>query len=112
MLSSYPAELGYFSDCPSALDLLDWCELSSTAHLDSMVAADSLPAARHLADLIDALFTMRDPFQSSSKTTVLDWLRDPAVGQRLEQACYHTDSPGCGPLVRAGGRGYGLLHRR
>ena len=93
LLASYPAELGYFSDCPSALDLLDWCELSLTAHLDSLVAADSLPAARHLADLIDAVFTMRDPFESASKTTVLDWLRNRAVGQRLEQACYHTDSP-------------------
>jgi hypothetical protein len=57
-----------------------------------MVAA-SLSAARHLADLIDAVFTMRDPFESSSKTRVLDWLRDPAVGQRLERACYHTASP-------------------
>ena len=51
LLASYPAELGYFSDCPSALDMLDWCGLPLTAHLGSMVAADSLSAARHLADL-------------------------------------------------------------
>ena len=25
MLTTYPLPLGYFSDCPSTLDLLDWC---------------------------------------------------------------------------------------
>jgi hypothetical protein len=49
--------------------------------------------ARHLADLIDAVFTTREPFQSASKPTVLGWLPDPAIGQRLEHACYVADSP-------------------
>ncbi len=92
LLDGYPPALGYFSDCPSALDFLDWCDLPLTAHLDSLLTADSLPAARHLADLIDAVFTTTRPFQSASKTTVLDRLRDPAVGRRLEHACYQTDS--------------------
>jgi hypothetical protein len=90
--ASYPAELGYFSDCPSALDLLDWSGLALTAHLDSMVAADSLSAARHLADLLDAVFTMRAPFETSSKTRVLAWLADPIVGERLQTAFFAADS--------------------
>jgi hypothetical protein len=71
LLASYPAKLGYFSDCPSALDMLDWCGLPLTAHLGSMVAADSLSAARHLADLVEAVLTSREPFETSSKTGVL-----------------------------------------
>jgi hypothetical protein len=93
LLVSYPPALGYFSDCPSALDFLDWCDLPLTAYLDSLVTADSLPAARHLADLIDAVFTTKRPFQSASKAMVLDRLQDSAVGRRLERACYQADSP-------------------
>jgi hypothetical protein len=92
LLADYPSALGYFSDCPSALDLLDWCGVPLTGHLDSLLSGDGVPAARHLADVIDAVFTMREPFESVSKTTVLDWLRDPAVGRRLEHACYQADS--------------------
>jgi hypothetical protein len=92
LLVGYPPALGYFSDCPSALDLLDWCDLPLTAYLDSLLSADSLPAARHLADLLDAVLTRTQPFESASKAMVLDWLRDPAVGRRLEHACYQADS--------------------
>ena len=91
--TGYPPALGYFSDCPSALDLLDWCGQPLTDFLDSLLTVDAVTAARHLADLIEAVFTMREPFESASKTTVLDWLRDPAVRQRLEHAFYAADSP-------------------
>src|SRR5262249_51552724 len=77
---------------PSALDLLDWCGLPLTAHLDSMLEAESLSAARHLADLIDAVFTTREPFETSSKTRVLAWLSDPVVGERLQTAFFAADS--------------------
>jgi hypothetical protein len=70
-LSSYPVELGYFSDCPSALDLLDWCGLPLADHLDSMVAIESLSAAGHLADLVDAVFTRRNPFETAPRAIVL-----------------------------------------
>ena len=88
----FPLALGYFSDCPSALDFLDWCALPLTAHLDSLLTVDSLPAARHLADLIDTVFTRTDPFESASKATVLHWLTDPAIGDRLQEAFFAADS--------------------
>ena len=92
LLDEYPCELGYFSDCPSALDFLDWCDLDLVAHLDSLTTAQTQAAARHLADLVDTVFTQRDPFESVSKTTVLDWLSDPGVGARLQSAFFRADS--------------------
>jgi hypothetical protein len=46
-----------------------------------------------LGNVIDAVLTTREPFESASKTTVLDWLANSAVGLRLERACYAADSP-------------------
>jgi hypothetical protein len=89
LLARYPLALGYFSDCPSALDLLDWCGLPLRCHLDSLLTDD---AARHLADLVDAVFTTREPFESASRTMVLDWLATPAVGDRLQAAFFSADS--------------------
>ncbi|MGO4441917.1 hypothetical protein AB4Z42_01030 [Mycobacterium sp. 2YAF39] len=91
-LDSYPCRLGYFSDCPSALDLLAWCDLDLAVHLDLLKTAETHSAARHLADLIDAVFTMRDPFESASNTTVRNWLRDPSIGERLQAAFFAADS--------------------
>jgi hypothetical protein len=91
-LNFYPCRLGYFSDCPSALDLLAWCDIDLVAHMDSLVTADTLSAARHLADLIDEVFTMRDPFTSDSRTTVLDWVGGQAIGERLQAAFFAADS--------------------
>lgn len=90
--TTYPLALGYFSDCPSALDLLDWCGLSLTKHLDSLLEVDTLPAARHLADLVDALFTSRDPFETASRPKVLEWIRNPAVGERLQAGFFAADT--------------------
>ena len=92
LLVGYPPALGYFSDCP-ALDLLAWCGLPLVTYLDSLRTADALPPARHLADVVDAVFTVREPFESASKTTVLDWLKEPAVGDRLQGGFFaaHSD---------------------
>ena len=90
--TTYPVALGYFSDCSSALDLLDWCGLSLTMHLDSLLEGDAVPAARHLADLVDALFTNRDPFETASRPKVLDWVRNPAVGERLQAGFFAADT--------------------
>jgi hypothetical protein len=91
-MDRYPCALGYFSDSPSAVDFLDWCGLDLTAHLDSLVTAQALSAARHLADLVDAALTMRDPFETAPKTTVLQWLKNPAVGDRLQAAFFAADA--------------------
>ncbi len=79
-------------DIPSAIDFLDWCGLDIAAHLDHLTTVERLSAARHLADLIDVVLTMRDPFESTSKTTVLDWLTNPAIGERLQAAFFAADS--------------------
>ena len=62
LLTGYPADLGYFSDCPSALDLLDWCELPLTAFLEDLLVVETVPAGRHLAYLVDAVLTTGRPF--------------------------------------------------
>ena len=64
-----------------------------TGYLDSLLSGDGVPAARHLANVIDAVFATREPFESASKTTVLDWLTNPAVGLRSERACFAANSP-------------------
>jgi len=92
MLDEYPCELGYFSGCPSALDLLTWCGLDLVAHLESLTTTEVQAAAQHLADLVDAVFTLRDPFESASKTTVLDWISGPTIGARLQSAFFSADS--------------------
>ena len=92
LMDGYPPALGYFSDCPSALDFLNWCELPLISYLDALLTSDSLPAARHLADLVDAVFTRTEPFESASKTTVLHWLTERAVGDRLQEAFFAADA--------------------
>jgi hypothetical protein len=92
LLATYPAELGYFSDCPSALELLDWCGLSLTEHLNSALAVDTVAAARHLADLVDVVFIRRGRFETLSRPTVLKWMRNPVVGERLQAAFFAADS--------------------
>ena len=90
--SSYPADLGYFSDCPSAVDFLDWCELPLKPALSELVAAGGEAAARHVADLVDAVFTRRDPFETASATAVLESVRESAVGDCLQEAFFATNS--------------------
>jgi hypothetical protein len=102
----YPARLGYFSDCPSAIDLLDWCGLALPTHLDALLNADSVAAARHLADLVDASFTTRRPFQTASSATVLGWMRTAAVGERLAAAFFAASGDAARQLSSA----YELWH--
>ena len=92
LVGCYPCELGYFSDIPSAIDLLDWCGLDLMAHLDDLTTVENVSAARHLGDLVDAVYTMRDPFESASKTTVLEWMKNPAIGDRLQAEFFSADS--------------------
>ena len=92
MLHEYPCELGYFSDCASALDFLTWCGLDPVAHLDHLINAETQASAGRLAELVDAVFTQREPFESASKTTILNWLSDPAIGAALQSAFFGADS--------------------
>lgn len=53
LIEAYPpAPLGYCSDCPSALELLDWAGLPWEPHLDELLASEREAAARHLAELV------------------------------------------------------------
>ncbi|MCV7302728.1 hypothetical protein H7J93_24185 [Mycobacterium barrassiae] len=45
LLGSYPCDLGYFSDAPSAVDFLDWCGLDLRAHLDFLTTVEMPSAA-------------------------------------------------------------------
>lgn len=92
LVVTYPTALGYFSDCPSALDLLDWCGSPLRPHLDALLSGESPSAARHLADLVEALFTQRDPFETVPTAQVLDWIKDQTVGDRLEAAFFSATS--------------------
>jgi len=92
LTNHYPCRLGYFSDCPSAIDLLDWCGLDLTAHLDHLVLAQTVSAARHVADLVYAVLTTRGPFATASKARVLAWLNNPAVGKCLQDAFFAADA--------------------
>jgi hypothetical protein len=92
VLDRYPLERGYFSDCVSAIDLLAWCGMPVAEHLDRLRAASSTAAARHIADLVDAVFTGSVQFESDSRTAVLEWVRDDATGRRLEDAYFTADS--------------------
>jgi hypothetical protein len=88
----YPLGRGYFSDCVSAIDLLDWCGMSVVEHLEGLRSATSSAAALHIADLVDAVFTHSVRFESDSRTTVLEWVSDDATGRRLEEAFFAADS--------------------
>jgi hypothetical protein len=86
LIDCHPVELGYFSDCQSAVDLLDWCGLALPERLDGLMSGPA--AARHLADLVDAVFTVAAPFETASKASVLAWVETPAVGERLQGAFF------------------------
>jgi hypothetical protein len=86
LIDRYPAQLGYFSDCPSALELLNWCELPLGPHLDVLLATEGQPAARHLADLVT------NSLETGCSATILDWTGQPAVGARLQRAFFAASS--------------------
>jgi hypothetical protein len=90
LLTTYPAKLGYFSDCGSTLDFLDWCGISPDPFLDSWQANDAPTAVRHLADLISDRFFMPD--KAERRPRLLAWLDQPAIGERLEDAFFAAES--------------------
>jgi hypothetical protein len=90
LLTTYPTKLGYFSDCGSMLDFLDWCDISLEPFLDSWQANDAPTAVRHLADLISDLFFM--PYKAARRPPLLGWLDQPAIGERLENAFFAAES--------------------
>ena len=54
--------------------------------LDHWLALDTEPAALHLADLVEYVFTIGEPAEPAVMPTVLEWLSQPAVGKRLLSA--------------------------
>lgn len=88
LLTQYPADLGYFSDCPSALDLLDWAGIAAGARLDDLLTVEGIAPAAHLADLVDAVFTLRYPFETLTRSTMLAWVERPEVGERLQEVFF------------------------
>ena len=91
-LTTYPPSLGYVSDCPSMLNFLDWCDIPLQQFLDDWQKFQALSAARHLAGLVDHVCTRAKPFDPATSATVLSWLRQPAIGERLQNAFFATDS--------------------
>lgn len=83
LLADSPADLGYFSDTPTLIDFTYWCDGALQRYLDSWLSLDTEPAALHLADLVEYIFTVGEPEEPAVKPVVLDWLRQPAVGERL-----------------------------
>jgi hypothetical protein len=91
LLGTYPPSRSYLGDCPSMLSFIDWCDIPLAPFLDEWQSTDALPAARHLADLVNYVFATRKPFESDIKATVLSWLRQPAIGERLQDAFFAAD---------------------
>jgi hypothetical protein len=90
LLTSYPTKLGYFSDCRSMLDFLDWCDISPQPFLDSWQANDAQAAAVRLAELISDLFYMS--YKAASRPPLLAWLDQPVIGERLADAFLAAES--------------------
>lgn len=86
LLKGFPANLGYFSDGPTLIDFTYWCDRPLRPQLDRWLALDTEPAALHLADLVEYVFTIGEPAEPAVMPTVLEWLRQPAVGERLLSA--------------------------
>ncbi|MFJ9371677.1 hypothetical protein ACIRRA_45895, partial [Nocardia sp. NPDC101769] len=92
VLGSYPASVGYVSDSPSLLQFVDWWDLPLPRLLGDWLRMPGLSPVRHLADLACHVWTTRDPFEPEARAAVLSWLRDDAVGDRLQSTFFATDS--------------------
>ena len=86
LIEAYPAPLGYCSDCPSALELLDWTGLPWEPQLDELLTSEREASARHLADLVDY------SFESSCGAELVEWVSAAAVGVRLQEAFFTASS--------------------
>jgi hypothetical protein len=88
LLNAYPAALGYFSDAPSTLDFIDYTDTPLAPFLQQWESLDKLSATRHLAEMVDHVFTTSAPIQPE----VLTWLGRPAIGERLQGAFFAAGS--------------------
>jgi hypothetical protein len=86
LLDSYPADLGYFSDSPTLIDFTNWCDQPLQPYLDRWCSSGTVPAAQHLGELVEWVFTAREPLEPAVTDEVLQWLRQPIVGERLGSA--------------------------
>ncbi len=86
LLRGYPAELGYFSDSPTLIDFTYWCDQPLQVYLDRWQSIDTVPAAQHIGELVEWAFTVREPIEPAVTQPVLDWLRQPVIGERLGSA--------------------------
>lgn len=75
LLSSFPADLGYFSDAPTLIDFTHFCDVPLQPYLDRWRNLNTAPAADHLADLAEYMDMMREPVQPAVRDEVLAWLR-------------------------------------
>lgn len=86
LLDRYPADLGYFSDSPTLIDFTYWSDCPLSPQLERWLTLGTEPAALHLADLVEYTFTIGEPAEPAVRQVVLEWLRQPAVGELLLSA--------------------------
>lgn len=86
LLARYPADVGNFSDGPTLIDLTYWCDQPVEVHLDRWQSISTVPAAQHLGELVDWVFTVGEPLEPAVTEPVLRWLRQPVIGERLRSA--------------------------
>lgn len=101
LLGNYPADLGYFSDSPTLIDFTYWCDRPVQVYLDRWQSLGTVPAAQHLGELVDWMFTVGEPIEPAVREPVLNWLRQPVIGERLRSA----DLQAAEELWRVCGRG-------
>lgn len=86
LLASFPADLGYFSDSPTLIDFTYWCDEPLEEYLRGWQSLATVPAALHLADLLEYLSWIGEPEEPAVTPLVREWLRRPIIGQRLQDA--------------------------
>ena len=86
LLGEFPAQLGYFSDSPTLIDFTYWCDMPVADHLQRWQQLETRPSAEHLADLVDYVYTIGEPAEPAVKPVILEWLRQPVIGERLLSA--------------------------
>ena len=68
LLGNFPAQLGYFSDAPTLIDFTYWCDAPVPEYLQQWQRLETRPAAEHLADLVDYVYTIGEPEGARSQT--------------------------------------------
>lgn len=86
LLGTFPAQLGYFSDAPTLIDFTYWCDAPVPEYLQHWQRLETRPAAEHLADLVDYVYTIGEPEEPAVKPVITEWLRQRKIGERLRNA--------------------------